>query len=254
MRKEVINAFKSVSNGYSIDRVLVDPTLNIHFLDACRKLGCQDSAEKLNQTLLNIRKSGALTDYRTTKQTRLKDANDYCFASEIAARFLERRDGLSLDKILCCPTLVLEFDQIASRICPDYSPLQYRWAALNLRKRRSLKPEPVSHVVRSEQDINISVDDIDTSSLPLNQGIYIFFDSQQTLYVGESQNLKKRLEKHLDHSDNKGLARWLWEHGDSDLNLDMRVLPKKTTTRTRRALEYELIQSRKPLFNVLGRA
>ncbi len=252
MRDAVRDAFKSVSSGYSTDRVLVDPELNAKFLEACWALGCQATAEQLNQTLLNIRKSGALSEYKTTKRARFDDENDYCFAGEIAARFLERRDSVTLDKILCCPDLVIEFDRIAERICPGYSALQYRWAALNLRKRRSLKPELVSHVVRSIQVINTSVRDLNTTCLPTDQGIYIFFDSHGTLYIGESLNLRKRLVKHLEHSDNRGLARWLWEHGDFDLNLEIQVLPQETATRTRRALEYELIQSRKPAFNVLG--
>ena len=81
----------------------------------------------------------------------------------------------------------------------------------------------------------------------------MFFSSRGALYIGESTNLRKRIEKHLEHSDNKGLAQWLWEHGADDLHLEFHVLPDSTTTRTRRALEAELIESRRPEFNVKGR-
>ena len=75
----------------------------------------------------------------------------------------------------------------------------------------------------------------------------------QVVYIGECENLRKRLRKHLDHSDNKGLAHWLWQHGMSDLHLEFHVLPEDTTTRVRKALETELIASRQPTFNVQGK-
>jgi hypothetical protein len=56
----------------------------------------------------------------------------------------------------------------------------------------------------------------------------------------------------LDHSDNKGLARWLWENGIRDLHVEYHVLPAGTTARVRKALEMELICSRNPIFNVAG--
>ncbi len=80
--------------------------------------------------------------------------------------------------------------------------------------------------------------------------MYIFYSNRATLYVGESDNLQKRIRKHLDHSDNKELARWLWEYGDASLHLELQVLDKSITQRVRRALEIELIRSRSPVFNV----
>ena len=108
----------------------------------------------------------------------------------------------------------------------------------------------LGHVCRPEQVMNLPVDSLITEDLPTAQGVYIFFCSDQALYVGEATNLRSRLSKHLDHSDNKGLARWLWEHGEDDLHLEVQVLPKTTTTKVRRAVESELIASRKPVFNV----
>ncbi|HKB05039.1 MAG TPA: hypothetical protein VKD90_22640, partial [Gemmataceae bacterium] len=64
--------------------------------------------------------------------------------------------------------------------------------------------------------------------------------------------LYKRIKKHLDHSDNKGLARWLWENGADDLHLELHILSVDHAARDRKALETELIRSRGPKFNVLG--
>lgn len=135
-------------------------------------------------------------------------------------------------------------------IAPGFSPLQYRWAALNLRKAKKLSPEILGRVIQSETVLSFHVDGLSHETIPTNQGLYVFYDPPQTLYVGETTNLRGRLKKHLDHSDNRGLARWLWEHGTATALLEIHVLPGKTPTAHRRALEAELIRSRNPLFNV----
>ena len=178
------------------------------------------------------------------------DEDDYRFAAEIAVRFLERRDGISLDAIICNPDKASEFDRVAQRIAPGYSPLQYRWAALNLRKAKRLAPELVGRIAPPVRVINVPVSDIVPDDLPLSQGLYLFFAAQQLLYVGETENLRKRLKKHLQHSDNQGLARWIWEFGTQSLHLEMQILEDQTKAHTRKALELELIRSRQPIFNI----
>ena len=165
-------------------------------------------------------------------------------------RFLERRDEISLDQIICDPDRAAEFDELAQRIAPGYSPIQYRWAALGLRKAKKLEPELVARIAPPIQVINLRVSEIAPESLPVSQGLYLFIAADQLLYVGESENLRKRLKKHLEHSDNKGLARWIWEFGIENLHLEMQILEDRTETRVRRALELELIRSRQPIFNI----
>lgn len=168
----------------------------------------------------------------------------------MAIRFLERRDGISLDSIICDPQLAAEFDAYAARIAPGYSPLQYRWAAFNLRKASRLKPELLARVAPPVAVAIHSVKELDLANIPAEQGLYIFFMTSGALYVGEAENLYKRLKKHLDHSDNKGLARWMWEYGTDEVHVEIQVLAADTKTIVRRALETELIRSRTPLFNV----
>ena len=40
-----------------------------------------------------------------------------------------------LDQVICDPDLAQEFDNHAARLAPGYTPLEYRWAALGLRKK-----------------------------------------------------------------------------------------------------------------------
>jgi hypothetical protein len=254
MKDQIRSAFLAVHGPYPPDRVVADPNLNNAFIAECRRLGESDSIANLNQQLLNLRKAGDLKGLPRSCRTTFKNEDDYRFASEIAARHLERQKSLTVDDIICDPDLVQEFDAIASSLAPGFTPLQYRWAALNLRKAKKLKPELLSRVAPAEKITLGLVTNLDVVSISSRQGLYIFYDpeSKQTLYVGEATNLRKRLEKHLDHSDNKNLAHWLWEHGFTKLYLEVHLLPHSTSIRIRRALETELILSRKPIFNVQG--
>lgn len=163
---------------------------------------------------------------------------------------MERRDGVTLDDILCDPELAGEFDRLAATICPGFTPLQYRWTALNLRKAKRLRPEILARVAAPDLVVAKAVKELSLDAIPKAQGLYIFFTRSECLYVGEAENLRNRLGKHLDHSDNKGLARWMWDQGTEELFLELQTLAADTTQKVRRALETELIRSRRPLFNV----
>lgn len=249
MKETLVAALDATGQGFSADRVVADPTLNTAFLRECARLGVVSPPAELNRALLNLRKGGLLAG-RKSKRTTFADEGDYRFAAEMAVRFLERRDGASLDEVICDPQRASEFDQLAAQIAPGYASLQYRWAALNVRKSSRLKPELLAKIARPIAVLSYRVEEIDPRRLPATQGLYLFFTKSAALYAGESENLRKRIEKHLDHSDNKGLAKWLWTHGKERLHLEIQVLASGTSTQVRRALELELIRSRSPEFNI----
>ena len=119
-----------------------------------------------------------------------------------------------------------------------------------MRKKKKLTPEITGRIVPPEDVINIPINEIIPDELPASQGIYLFISSGQLLYVGETENLRKRLKKHLEHSDNKGLAHWIWEYGTESLHIELQILKSGTKTSVRKAIEIELIRSRQPVFNV----
>ena len=84
-------------------------------------------------------------------------------------------------------------------------------------------------------------------------GVYIFRDSTGYLYIGQSNNLRTRLTKHLSGSDRKALAKYLGEQDLDRITLEMHVFgpgsPALSTT-AREAYESELIRSRKPRLNL----
>jgi hypothetical protein len=249
MKNAVIEAFHQASQGFSPDRVIADPDLNRAFLNECDRLGLVSDAARLNRSLLNLRKRGALRGI-SSRRTTVKDQPDYRFAAEIAARFLERENEITLDQVICDPRYAERFDEIAKSIVPGGRSFDYRWAALNLRKQQRLKPEVLARVARPSSVLQFKVGSFSLDMVPRGPGLYLLYSSHATLYVGESDNLQNRIRKHLDHSDNKQLARWLWEFGDAPLHLEVQVFENSITQRIRRALELELIRSRSPVFNV----
>ena len=141
MNEPLRDAYLASSDGYSEDRVVCDPALNEHFLSECRVRGLKESDRVLNKSLLNQRKSGHLSGVRRSKRTWIRNKDEYLFAVEMGTRCLERREGVSLDDLICDPDLAATRDKLAGEISPGFSSLEYRWAALALRKGRRLQPE-----------------------------------------------------------------------------------------------------------------
>src|SRR5580658_7036551 len=54
----IADAYKKVFDGYSTDRVVVDPEMNARFLAECRKGGLTSDDYHINHALPDIRKSG----------------------------------------------------------------------------------------------------------------------------------------------------------------------------------------------------
>ena len=245
-------AFEKTHLGFSADRTIADPELNSAYLRECAVQCLEFPAKYLNRALMNLRKTGTL-DVETTHRTSFDD-EDYRFASEIAIRLLERRDGTTLDEIICDPTSATEFDEIAAGISAGFTPLNYRWAALSLRKQRELSPEIATRVIPPKDVKLIKLGGLIPDEVPNQPGVYRFIDleSNVTLYVGEASKLRRRLSKHAKHSDNKDLAMHLWEHGRSSIMIEYSVFPDWTSKRELRAIELEQIRNTNLVFNVIG--
>lgn len=248
MNHIVVEAFEVVREGFSVDRVIADPILNKRFLSECLRGAGTVAPVELNLMLLNLRKGAQIQ--RGSRRTIIVGQEAFGFAAEMAIRALERKHATTLDRVLCDPQMAAEFDSVAGAIAPGFTSLEYRWAALSLRKANRLKPELLGRVVAAEVHDPIIVSGLDLLQIPAKQGLYILTNREKVLYIGEAQNLRSRLKKHLDHSDNKYLAQYIWESGTDDVLLEYHVLPSDTSTRVRKAMELELIRSRRAEFNV----
>ncbi len=254
LARVVRDAFLAVHDGWSADEVLIRDDLRAALVARCRRLLPQADETEINWMLLNLRKAGQLKADVTKQATRHHE--DYAHAAEIAARQMYDRYQLAMDRVLCDPQRRQEFDRIAQSVTPDVSAYELRKAALGLRKARQLRPELVARVAAwNKRVISLSAEQVlaDPKRVPDTPGIYIFRDASGYLYIGESENLRSRVIKHLDHSDRKSLARYLWEQGVEGVTVELHAFDPESNARNkemRRAYESDLIQSRQPRWNI----
>ena len=246
----IVQAYLEVRQGYSTDRVIADPAMDRMFLRRCRELGLSGTDFDLNWKLFNARKNGYLSNIPKTIEYTIssEQRDEFEYASEIAARFIQQKyDPRSLDKIICDPDIVLEFDEAARRLAPGFTPLEYRWVALALRKAHRLTPE-MRNVQYPEFSLLGPTQAVDLSQIPKNEGLYLFRSDQEAIFVGETNHLRHRIERHLDSSGSNGLPDWLYR--GHDIQVSIQSLPGVSQT-TRKAMELKAIQKYQPLFNIL---
>jgi len=255
-------AFQQSHDGWSVDEVLLDDERRQLFLKACRTqppLQTQDVADgKLFERLVQIRKSGKL-DVKATKRASPGDkvvVNDWLPVAEIASRRMQDQFNANIDQWLISPNLLNEFDTLVSQIVPDADRYMTRKAALTLRKSRRLQPELLTRVTDWKREIRTYTAAEAVSRLhdiPVNAGVYIFRDKTGFLYIGQSNNLRTRLTKHLDKSDRKSLAKYLEAGNGDEITIELHVFSADSPairTAVREAYESDLIRTRKPRLNV----
>jgi len=240
----IADAYSKVFDGYSTDRVVIDPELNAKFLAECRKGGLTSDDYHINHALLDIRKSGKAELPKATKKTEFRDYDEYIFAAEIAIRILQRSKGVTLDQILCDPMLALEFDRIAKQLAPAQTALKLRCAALNLRKTRRLGPtdrtpiENVNLVTAGPMKL------VRPGDLPTVPGVYSFFDTNRPLFAGGTDNLQHRIELHFSGR----LPKWLGVEDDLSCALKYAPMPNDKG-KERDAWLRRFIEEQRPLLN-----
>jgi site-specific DNA-methyltransferase (adenine-specific) len=65
----LIEAFRRINNGFSIDRVVADPDLDLRFRDECKKLDIPGDIRWWNRQLFRLRKAGKLSHIPTERRT-----------------------------------------------------------------------------------------------------------------------------------------------------------------------------------------
>jgi len=115
MKSVIVEALDEVCQGYSPDRVVADPELNAQFVAARRKRGLADNVAELNRALFNLRKRRELRGRPRATRTSFADQTNYQFAAEMAIRFIERRDSVSLDDVICDLAFPLQTDPVFMR-------------------------------------------------------------------------------------------------------------------------------------------
>lgn len=196
----ILDAYKKTHAGLSVDHLLADPNLNAQFIEACMGKALPGAAKDWNHRLLCVRKMGKLPRLEHRVRTCTFNAMDpYSHASEIALQQLNVETGATLDEILCDPTLAARFDDIAASFAPGYTPFEYRWAALAIRKRaksaKRLAKERCEEwrSLRLPRSMPIAKGGWSDYSCP---GVYLIIGrNNRRLYVGETLNLRQRIDR-----------------------------------------------------------
>jgi site-specific DNA-methyltransferase (adenine-specific) len=204
----MVEAFRESCRGFSVDRVIADPILNDDFQAACAQRSLPGGVSDRNRFLFRLRKSGRLkrAGIETTAVTDIgwSQIDTILEASEVAWRSVADLYSASLDDIFCDPRLASEFDRLAANLSPGRSPLEYRWAALKLRKETGVRKK---NLERAAPDV---VGLLKADAWPLDEiqsierftqqaGVYSIESLQANhrpryLYIGETLRLRSRLQ------------------------------------------------------------
>lgn len=195
--EQLLAAFETTSNGYSLDRIMADPALQAALHDECRVRDLPGEPRTWNQLLLRLRKAGRLAHLKTSERTNFSwtDCDRYLFGVEIALRQMHDLYQVTLDELLADPELASEFDTWCDKLSPGASPLEYRWAALKLRKEahaaRVRKMALTPGRWRGEIEL------AKRSEWPAHAGPAIYEiragQEEQAVYLGATWNLAARL-------------------------------------------------------------
>lgn len=243
----------------STDRVILDPGLNAAFIQACWSGGADVGPAKLNWTLMNVRKAGHLSG--TTRADRLslpRELTDrFAFASEFALRslqekyYFESQQDLSLDRILCDPTLAAQFDQLAMKLVPGFASLEYRWAAMALRKamRGANVRKPSEEV---PFDMLGRIDSLRSCDVPLSRGIYAFSSNDEAVYIGVAENLRAQITRHLELGGTGVVPEWVVNRTFDNVRVAVCETPSMSAS-NRERMKAEWVPLIRPRLNYLGR-
>lgn len=231
----LIEAFSQVCDGHSLDRVLADPVLHDDLQRACDRRSIAGTPAERNRRLFRLRLAGELkaAGIETQKRTQFswQEQAAYRFASEIAWRRLaDEYPGRTLDELLCDPRTAAQFDLWAERYCPGFRPLEYRWAALTLRRRlRLIRAASASQqaaaaawpalVAGTDLGAGVEVAALPAAGNSIASQPAVFAIGScaaEPHYIGESTDLRRSLarmfaseeQRQLWHTDGPALRLW----------------------------------------------
>lgn len=243
----VASAFRHASGGYSADRVIADPVLNKRFIETASSLGLDAPPVVVNHALFRLRKTGKLTARTSSLRTVIPDQWRFAFASEVAARVLFFQTMRSVDSLLCDPSLATRFDEIASSLAPGFSSLEYRWAALNNRKKGLLRSIRAAAVESFEWQDKLHFGR-DPSRFAEDAGVFALLEGEELLYVGHTEDLAETIDAASQIARLDQIVDGLWKPSLPDLR--WRISSHMERSEERAAVVTEMVSVASPVFNI----
>jgi hypothetical protein len=87
--------------------------------------------------------------------------------------------------------------------------------------------------------------------IPRDQGLYLFRCEDDSLFVGDTDNLRNRIERHFESGGDQGLPDWLYDRGSKSISLGVIAMPGVKRT-SRKIIELGVVNRFNPVFNYVG--
>jgi hypothetical protein len=254
-------AFESVREGYELDRVIVDPSLSKRLLRECRSFGVDAPPSAIYKRLQTFRKS-ARYGIKFKKTTRIHgiDPEPFFYAAELGYVQLSYRRKASIDDIITEPEIGDLFVELCRTMAPTGSAMEFKWAALSLRKMRSFEKDKADHLlsvktkdIESQLETVGTMDRVVSASIPKTTGIFSLAEVNghaKYLYVGSGDNLRDSVEPFSAAKPLLAMAGRFWSPSASDITLSIGSMPKRWNGASARDWSLRLIQDYRPLFNM----
>ena len=227
---------------------------------ACDRLSVPGTPAERNRFLFRIRKAGKLKSAGIYTKTKTnigwKEIDPFIFASEIAWRQVSNKYCMGLDEMFCDPRIAIQFDKIAADFAPGFTALEYRWAALKVRKGgsnglkrcklQSSKKFGIDQLsktgVKSMPGIPLS--ELELGDVNQGPGVYLIREGDgAALYAGETDQLASRIRRTFDESG--PCSMWLQRSAE----LEIHILPLQSIADHRFARQSLLLKWHKPQWN-----
>jgi hypothetical protein len=258
---EVAAAFETTREGFELDRVLVDPRLRKELVDECRRRGVIAPERDIFKRLQGFRKNdSAGVEFKPTKRRANIDVEGVFYAAELAFRQLNFVSSASVDAVITDPSVGAEFDEVCAALAPHGTSMQFRWAALKLRKTRCLSKEKVDALLDIRPSLiemklteRISLADFRVDRVPEERGVFSFTEQDgepQYLYVGSARSLRDSVAPFEDATPFKLAGGEFWKPNLDRITLSYGIMKNSWLGASPRELGLRLIRSRHPLFNV----
>ncbi len=256
---KIVAAFEQVHEGYAIDRAFADPSLTKRFVDLSSELGVDGTHETICRRLLNIRKSGSFKVATTNKDRR--DLGPYFIPAEIAFAQLSYRYDASYDDLLVSPEIGAAFDSLAMKIGHTGNAIDYRLAALSLRKNIRTRREGEGKRLESSHLPDLSrkwkplglLSSVAVDSIPATDGIFSISEEKRYLYLTNSTNLRAGIKFFKDNRVLAAISNRFWTPEPEKINIQV-VKQEDVRGASLRLLELKSLEKYRPIFNMLPKA
>jgi len=253
---KIVEAFKKSHKGFALDRVLADPELARHFVEYAQKLGVDAPPGSIFRRLLRIRKAGELKVATTAEDKR--DISAFLIPAELAFAQLTYRYEASYDDLLADPEIGGAFDALAFKIGRLGSVVDYRLAALHLRKNvrarrgnegNELADIGVGELTKKWRPVGafakLVLDDV-----PSSEGIFALSEPNRYLYLTRHLNMREGVHRFQDPALLTALSNRFWTPSPENISVQL-IRRQEVSSRTLRLLELKALDVYRPIFNLL---